>query len=58
MTCCCIHNILLLYDGYDDWKESIGDDNVENAVDGVNDEDDLPRGTNECEDMSITWIML
>ena len=25
----------------------IGDDNVENAVDGVNDEDGLPRETNE-----------
>ena len=32
---------------YDDWKELIGDDDVENAFDGVNDEDGLPRGTNE-----------
>ena len=35
ITCCCIHNILLLYDRYDDWKESIGYYDVENAVDGV-----------------------
>ena len=29
------------------WKESIGDDDVEDAVDGVNDEDGFPRGMNE-----------
>ena len=49
VICCCIHNILLLYDVCEDdcWKESIGDDDVEDAVDGVNDEDGLPRGANE-----------
>ena len=48
ITCCCIYNILVLqYHGYDDQKDLIGDDDVEDAVDGVNDEDGLPRGANE-----------
>ena len=38
---------MLLHDLYDDRKELIGDDDFENAFDGVNDEDGLPRGTNE-----------
>ena len=38
-----------LYDGYDDWKKSISnDEDAEDAVDGVNDGDGLPRETNEC----------
>ena len=53
-------SILLLCDGgyqYDDWKESIGDNDVEDGGDGVND-DDGQGGSDGYTRTSIAWLKL